>query len=315
MIDAIKYLCPWELRRTESFIIPKGPSFSKAPIKYCQIGGCDVSFKLPKWKNDKLHNQLGPKFGDWESLPMNDQLYPGWTSSIMMYVVWKFIGPWFTGQAAIVNASITLQKPRKANNTASFFHPVAFEQAVTQLKAFQLCPEKYTTSKYEYTAPVNWRPLDLPVPAVYFETIPVDNSGYRHEECWLAVNDDLLVNFSFRIDQAYPGDNTEVDKKIDRQPMKDLVLQVVNSLNVSLSPELQTKIDSIKENNPNIAISETCAPLDLKSYESELAKAIKDDEKAKQDELDRRAKQPDNIAAEIIRRVKENPELLKSKNQ
>ncbi|KEQ18208.1 hypothetical protein [Endozoicomonas numazuensis] len=272
MVSWLKYN-RLEFRRTKGFCTPMGPNFKRASYYRCQLAGNDFVIGLPQnnpqYKGSSInyrrikynHNYLPDQlFREYENPDQN------WRYQLIMNRSWAFMGPWFSGVKAEVNMGLCVLEPVGINENASFFHPRAFEAGVANFlnssaHAYDKIP---LSSKPRWTAPVNWQVLGhLTVPMVKFDELPPSYEKTAPERCFVfPLGDHCLGLVSFDIDKYYNGSAEKEAHLIDDKPMDELIDNIINSIQLTLSPEAQAQYDRVMAECPDMRVTEDFPPLD-----------------------------------------------------
>ncbi|MAE35937.1 MAG: hypothetical protein CMH97_12070 [Oceanospirillaceae bacterium] len=152
----------------------------------------------------------------------------------------------------------------EANPRLNFMHPKALEAASLSYLTANYGHEVIDRDSGEmnYIAPLNWSVVtQLDIPAVQFDSESTAGSADPERHVFIPISKLHIAHFSFNTVQNASGTREEVDKQVDPAPFKELVDNIVGSIQVTLSPEAQADWDEIKKNNPDAKVSETCAPL------------------------------------------------------
>jgi len=243
----------YKLRKAKGLVIPKGPSFARAKTTRCDIDGTIIKFKAPKHRKSIFSSapilparachldEMKFRSNYSEDIKVSDN----WETFQFFFNSWAFYGPWFTGALAYLNVYFDLVKPVKyKNNDFSLFHPRAFEKIVGDYLTNE--HSHYTSDsmggKHHYIAPVNWQPLpDYPVVAVRLEVRP-DLAVARDAVQYLVffpITDKVMARILFIPSQRLALSQEELDKRVDRSTMLKLMNDIIDSIELTLSPEAQ----------------------------------------------------------------------------
>ncbi|MCX2778453.1 hypothetical protein OQJ46_13085 [Microbulbifer thermotolerans] len=271
MRNYIKYP-PFEWREHKGQCIPRGPSFRWAREVTIRLTNCTLALRLPRHAPEP-----GGDSGEWRILPRiyelegrnhNDRRMPSqsWRYEGIVARNWAFYGPWFTGCMGKVHFSLVGLRLSEPNPQINFLHPKALETAALSYITASWGHEVYGSKPY-YQAPLNWTPLhELPVPTLCFDMKRVIQAGVRYRFIFFPVGRDKLIKISFSCYQYATGTQEEIDARISPEPMLELVENILGSLQVSLSPELQREVDAVREAYPDAAVSPDCPPLDWPAH-------------------------------------------------
>ncbi len=257
-----------EFREPEGLCTPQGPSFKWARPVSCCLANSLLQLTLPRHAPDQSFvEQRQPKRDnvlDFPSREEDAETLPdqSWEYHWALGRHFAFYGPWFTGVQGELIIDVCVSEPKKPQSDASYFHPRAFEQTVASYLDSYYGHIEYE-GKPQWQAPVNWRPVHtLPVPAARFDLLPSpDEQGNPIHFCMLPINDQRLLSISFTFDQLCTGLLAERDTKIDRQPMWELVENILGSLQLTLSDEAQQQLARVEAECPDMSLIEEFAPL------------------------------------------------------
>ncbi len=269
MRNFIKY-SKFKLRDRPGSCTPVGPNFSAAKLLSVQLAGTHLQFRAPRHdpspygrvrqiRMKKAYSLSHPRVLNWNMQPSQS-----WKSTKIFFREWSFCGPWFTGFMGDVSCYLEVIELNEPNPTVNFMHPQALETAalafLTATYGHSVYREK--TGEMHYVGPLNWSTVEqLEVPSVQFNSERLMNGAASERHVFIPISRRHIAYFSIRTLQSASGTRKEVDKKVDPAPFKELVDNIVGSIQVTLSPEAQADWDEIKKNNPDAKVSETCAPL------------------------------------------------------
>ncbi len=245
----------YKLRKAKSLITPKGPNFSSAKTIQCDIDGTVIKFKAPKHR--PLISGEEPTFPA-HSYHLNDMFFrssyqegfnisDNWETFRLLENAWAFYGPWFTGSVAELAMYATLIRPINSdNNDFSLFHPRAFEKIIGDYltNSFSTYTNEFMENKHEYIAPINWKPLTrFPMVAARLQVEPdikVGRGTIRYF-VFLPITDKVMLCIQFVPSQLLSLSQEELDKRINRSSMLQLMNNIIDSIELTLSPEAQTQ--------------------------------------------------------------------------
>jgi len=240
----------YKLREAKGLVTPKGPGFSSAKTITCDIDGTVIKFNAPKHRpmfgNEPIFPKPTYKLNEIifrttysEGFDMNDN----WDAYQLFYHSWTFYGPWFTGALAKLDMFIDLIKPvNYENNDFSLFHPRAFEKIVGDYLTNEYSHYKSDSrgGEHHYLAPVNWQPLSgFPVVAVRLEVEPniaIVGNTTRYL-VFFPITDKVMASVLFDLSRLRALSQEELDKRVDRSSMLALMENIINSIQVELSPQ------------------------------------------------------------------------------
>ena len=239
-----------KLREPDGLVIPKGPSFSRAQTISCDIDGTTLHFKAPKHQPRRSsHKELTParRFHMEEMIFRSNynediSVSDNWKTFDLFHRSWAFNGPWFTGSLAEMYMYFTLVKPVNYENMDfSLFHPRAFENIVADYLSNE--HSKYIdkdNGKHLFIAPVDWQPLSkLPVVAVRLQVVPDETITYSTIDhfVFFPIAEQVMACIHFIPSQLRPLPQEELDKLVSRSTMYELMDNIIDSIQLTLSPE------------------------------------------------------------------------------
>lgn len=238
----------YKLREPKSHVIPKGPGFTWARKITCDIDGTVISFKAPKHRPRKSnHEPILPKRAyNLEDMIFRSNYSTGfkvsdnWDVFELFHNTWAFNGPWFTGCLAELEMFFKLVRPKHYGSDFSLFHPRAFEKIIGDYltNEFSTYIDEDKANKYHYIAPVNWQPLTtLPVVAVRLQVVPdesVSRDTIRHF-VFFPITDQILACIQFIPSQLRAASQEELDRRVSRTTMYELMDDIINSIELKLS--------------------------------------------------------------------------------
>lgn len=236
-----------ELRKQTEFISPKGPSFDWAPWYNLNIQGTHIKIKVPNHKS-----VVSAEGDDTTTVPDLKTIYSkrydknGISLHFyeLIYRNWSFYGPWFTGSMGLIKMQASILSPVNIPEGLNYFHPRALEASIVDALTHAYGHLFSVDGKQqEWLAPMNWQPLKkFPCIAARFDVI--NNLSAKKGPDYFFVmplSKHHYLNITFDISRA--GVFTDkvpkptVDEWIDREPFIKLVNQVLDSVQVTLSPQ------------------------------------------------------------------------------
>lgn len=267
MRNFIKY-SPLKLRKQKGLCIPRGPSFASARLIRANLLDNILEFRAPKHSptsdesieekkvSSSIHKLNGRNHSDRE-MPSQS-----WKTANLFWRKWAFYGPWFTGDMGTASCHVSGIHTSIPSEHANYLNPRAFETAVLGFITALWGHELYEKGIPYYKAPLNWTPLNqLPVPAVSFGIEATKIPTYMDKYVLFPVSKNRIICFSFSYLQHCSGSQEEIDKKISPKPMQELIDNIIDTIQLTLSPETQSAVDEIKKTCPNLSVSTNCAPL------------------------------------------------------
>ncbi|WP_347332539.1 hypothetical protein [Marinimicrobium locisalis] len=251
-----------KLREPKQLVVPKGPSFRWARTISSDLDGTLISFKAPRHSPRRANHlptfpqrryRSGSQSGG--SMPFrsmyNEQkaekgVKDHFDKLEFFYHAWAFNGPWFSGTVAELGMSFDFIKAINFPKSMSLFHPRAMEQVIGENLTFMYSYHLDSTRDYvqEFDAPVNWQPLHhLPVNAVRMEAVPRNFSAHktRNQLVFFPISDNVMAKLFFRPSRILGLPRSELDKRVSVAPMYELMDNIINSIQLELSPEARAQ--------------------------------------------------------------------------
>lgn len=254
MIDWLKYY-PLHLRDGKKTDSVKGPSFSSARSILLDFKGNVIHLKAPRHRTISGYNPIyvtGKKAhlaNEFRTLRGATQ---NWEHSILLYRSWDYRIEWFGGDSGGlgIDVSVLRRKEETAFESGSFFYPAAFESAIANFMNTSYGIQKKGTA-FTAKAPVNWQARNhLPVFSCSFELWKRDLLNEIYFIFPLTNQHLCAISFNFSV--------------VDQEPVsqaRELVSQIINSVQLELSPDSQAQLDRVKQEIGELKLSEEFAPL------------------------------------------------------
>ena len=247
-----------KLREPKGLVTPKGPHFKWARTITSEYEGTEITFNAPRHRprppNPKAYR---PQRRYTKESPLSFRNYYGeeeaarglpdhWRKADFFYHSWAFNGPWFTGAVGQLELSFRLVRVVNYPQDMSLFHPRALEQVIgdylTDMYAHHI---DFTRGDIQvFHAPVNWQPLNhLPVNGARMEVVSEDFSPHRtiKRMIFFPISNDTMATLIFWPSRIKNYPRSELDKRVNEQPMLDLMENIIDSLQLKLSPEAQAQ--------------------------------------------------------------------------
>ena len=259
-----------KLRPRREYSIPAGPIFRFAWKRRINLLGSWLEFHAPG--HAPAPNRANVKRGPF-SYPYADHFSDrtcghmpseSWEESPLFSRTWDFYGSWFIGRMGRVQCRGAVLHPKYLGKSINFLHPKAFESAVLgyiTAESGHIADEDNGTP-YQL-GPLNWHPIKgMSVPAVVFDLRQtVYHSGGNYRLLFFPISAERVVVFSFSYTQYCTGPLEEMDSKISPKPLLELIDNIINSMYLTPSAELQQAIDQVKQQCPDLSVSPECQPL------------------------------------------------------
>ncbi|AZZ94057.1 hypothetical protein EUZ85_26395 [Hahella sp. KA22] len=252
--------------------IPIGPDFSKAEAIQISLSGTKVSFLMNRHLPDGFYEEYISPSGEYNLFDSN--LYETDRRKIgeeacykeLRYIVplrrcWAFRGQAFTGYAAQVDATVSVQRITPSSKDFSLLRPDHFQQFITDALTTEY-GHLVSNGRSKFDAPVNWKPDSRhPIHAVSFEVTPVTSGDDRKVIYAFPVDHEVCVFIYFHLLQYEPGELSKKDAMVSPKPLYELVESIISSVKIELSASALNELEQIKSTHSSAKISKTLSPL------------------------------------------------------
>ncbi len=277
MMNWLKYY-PVKLRLAKKIESPEYVDLTHVKEQECTLLGSRLSFKAPRHRPQSSTIQGSSSLRKFEILSQGPMSFidglmsnDNWEYIPLFNRYWAFYGSWFSGVQTELHYSFTVIIKPEHQQGVSYFHPRAFENAIAD----------YLNTKYGFKAyggepswsgPLNWKPVDyLPVFGVVFEIIPTkNNENSGNQSFFFPVSDKHIVEVSMKHVYSAMGTIEERKAKFDSRPMEKLANDIINSIRLELSPEIQAQWDRVKAECPDMSLVKDFAPLKWPTSEAKI---------------------------------------------
>lgn len=279
-----------KLRDSNMLIIPKGPSFNASRWVRIRISGTAIEFKIPKHRPRHSNNEQVIPEREYSHARLNflskfreEDLAIGrknnWEEMLLLWRSWAFNGPWFTGTVGELSLSLRLIRPINYTQQFSLFHPRAMEMIISDYLTFLYGHRlnKFRNNIQEYVAPLDWQPLNtLPVNVASLRVESHDFTPYRRNSrmVFFPIADDIMVLFSFDPSRLKNLPKAEMDKLVNPQPMYDMIDNIINSIQLKLSPEAQARQAKAVEGLTDTSLVRNFPPIKWDKLDEQTTQAI-----------------------------------------
>ena len=263
-----------KLRQQTDFCIPKGPSFKRAGLIKFSIGGTEISLRAPRHKSQFAYKEAiqPPKECEYNHLMMKPvrQKRKQWLSHSLFMRSWRFNGPWFSGSVGELSMSISLITPSSFYTKVSFFRPKAFESAIADFLKYCYGHDFFEGAQ-SWLAPVDWGLVSSwPCPAATFYVRANAGSISSPDRYFVfPVTDTHFIEVYFNLHRAGPGPQEEKDQVISISPLEKLSTDIMNSIQVKLSPEALAQQAKALEGLEDTSLSESFPPIKFTTPEQD----------------------------------------------
>ena len=243
---------PYKFRRQTVHLVPKSPGAGwLSQVKSC-VNGNEISIQVPGNKNRLYIKTINPR----RVLTLRNNDFKRYVSDrpdweyFPLVARWRdFNGPWFTGTLGGLGIFVGVLRKIRPNPDVSLFHPRTFEASIADFMKFCHGDEfSRNNTVQDWLAPVGWQSLQgFPCVAAKFDAI-TNPDVRRSERCrylFLPLSDQYLLEVSMPITRVLPFIHSseepedDTDAWISEEPMKALADQILDSLQVRLSPEAE----------------------------------------------------------------------------
>ena len=182
------------------------------------------------------------------------------------YHEWAFYGPWFTGAVASLEMIARLTKVINCPESLSLFHPRALEQVIGDFLTHIYSRHVDITRDgiHEFKAPSHWQPLHhLPVNAVWLQVKSEDFSPHRTILNWVffPIADHQMMSILFRPSRFKNLPRSELDKRVSAEPLHELMENIINGIELELSPEAKAQQTRALEGLEDTSLTKDYPPL------------------------------------------------------
>ena len=253
----------------------RGPYFAKPRSNQWRFGDCVLHFKAP-WANPILgfdgngRTVAGTSAGRGDILTANLKPIYGssdaptheWSRRLFYDNTWYFVGPWFTGNEARLQAgglliSADQQSPFSQMN---LFHPKVFESAIASYLDNSFGYRR-AGKRPHYRGPLNWRvhTVSNDIRAVACDIHYIANGGKDNPDLLRLVLIPISPQHFIRFDFDFGG--ASIHDEMRYKPMLALCNSIIDSMRLEVGPATQTEWNKVKATCPDMAITDTFAEL------------------------------------------------------
>jgi len=270
----------------------RGPYFTKAREKKWIFGDIGFYFSAPpanpvlglgnRWESvDSLKPGLTNILkGNWERVYSGNREAPPdfWDRDLFYANTWYFVGPWFVGRQAALSAYATLISADKDSKflNASFFHPRVFEMAIADYLDTNYGYQR-SGKKPSYRGPLSWYvlPLSATIQAVVCDLHFIHNGGKENPNLirlvYFPVTDHQFVQVMFDF-----GGVAVYRDEVRTKPLMALCDSIIDSMYMEVGESTLAKWNKVKEECPDMSITEQFGELPWPLFKDKPAKARKE---------------------------------------
>lgn len=259
---------------------PRGPNIRRARPVTIRIAGSELHIRVPR------HNPSSSSMQQYNLFLGRDALAQGlfsargrepmvndhWGFASALTRRWAFWGPWMSGCKAELHFGITVvgRLPGHEFPNTSFFHPRAFETAITQYLNDRYGHNRWGSSEDDprsrHMGPFDWQTHNhLPVFSASCKICDTARDGKTlridlfERLFFFPVTERHFVRMSFH--QYLYAYDAQGNITFDPSPVQALQDAVFNSMTLELSSEAQASYDKVKAECPDMRLTETFPPL------------------------------------------------------
>jgi len=274
-----------KLRQQTEYCVPQGPSFQRArPIQF-SISGTEISLRAPRHNSNFSYKEaIQPrKENEYKHLMMRParQHSKRWLHHNLFMRSWRFNGPWFSGFLGELSMRIALITPEDSDQQTSLFRPKAFENGATDYLQYCYAKDVFEGAQ-SWLAPVDWQVVSSwPCPAATFYVRANAGSISSPKRYFLfPVTDKHFIEVYFNLHRGGAGLQEEKDKHISLSTIEQLSTDIINSIQIKLSPEALAQQTKALEGLEDTQLCDSFPPIKFTTPEQDA-----EYEKYLQDEL------------------------------
>jgi len=255
-----------KLRQQTEYFVPQGPSFQRArPIKF-SIGGTEISLRAPRHNSQFSYKEAikPPKKCEYNHLIMKParQHSKRWQYHNLFMRSWRFNGPWLSGSVGELSMRIALITPNEPDQKVSFFRPKAFENEIADFLKYCYGKDVFEVAQ-SWLAPVDWQVVN-PWPchaATFYVRANAGSISSPKRYFIFPVSDKHFIEVDFKLHRGGAGLQEERDKLISLSTIEQLTTDIMNSIQIKLSPEAQEQQAKAFEGCEDTTLSVKFPPL------------------------------------------------------
>jgi hypothetical protein len=245
--DSCMFNWSWRLRKQTELVSPKSSSFRWALWYHLFLSGTHIKLKVPRHKSH-VAVECCDTFGQVEikdlSFSTRERHGKRQRSVAVIARKWRFYGPWFTGDMGSISFSGAVISALQPTLGLNYFHPRALEAAIAEYLTVDYSHEfSLDRKRQDWIAPVNWRQQPgFPCIAARFDVVHSDIE-HKGPHSYLIFPLTKTHYFVFECSMSRPPVFTDIKPEpalndwIDPKPFLTLIDQVLNSVQIELSPQ------------------------------------------------------------------------------
>ncbi|MFT7374387.1 MAG: hypothetical protein ACI9T9_003093 [Oleiphilaceae bacterium] len=259
-----------KLRKQSEFCIPQGPSFNRAEKINFEVDGTEISFCAPRHSSHFSSKEViqPRKENRYDHLMMRPyKSYDRrWLYNALLRRSWGFYGAWLTGYMGELSMRVALVTPGELNQGISFFRPKAFENALADYLQYQYADDIHEGAQ-KWLAPLDWQVVNSC--ATFYVRANVGNIAAPDRYFLFPISDKHFIEVYFNLHRAGAGSQEEKDKHISLSTIEQLSTDIINSIQIKLSPEALAQQAKALEGLEDTQLSEHFPPMKFTTPEQD----------------------------------------------
>jgi len=266
------FYVPFKFQKLTEYTTPRGPNFNWGWPMNFTVNGNKIHLHAPFNRASGPHgpsNPHGPR-PDYnldglylKSISSKDNI---WGSLPILYKVWDFYGPWFTGRLARLEFRMHILTPREIKEDSSYFHPRTFESVIADFLTYRYKGDVSDGRQRSFT-PINWQPIEsLPCIAARCEVAPnkrINGSDIKYYAFFPISDHHLIVLFFYMSrDRIYIGsERQDREISVNKAPVEELITNILNSIELTLTLETKELQRKAVEGLDDTSVTKSFLPL------------------------------------------------------
>ncbi|MAE35582.1 MAG: hypothetical protein CMH97_10210 [Oceanospirillaceae bacterium] len=200
-----------------------------------------------------------------------------WTKELFYENTWYFVGQWFSGEKSLLIMRGILNTVQDGSQLKglNLFHPRVFESAIANYFDHSYGYKRYG-KRPDYRAPLNWKVLQLSesIQGVQFDLHYIANGGKDNPELVRVVA--FPVNSSQFVIIYFDMKVLILDDEITTKPTIALCDSIIDSMRLKVGKKTLSEWENVKENCPDMSLSETMGEYQWPLFEEKPSKKPKE---------------------------------------
>ncbi|WP_027330539.1 hypothetical protein [Marinimicrobium agarilyticum] len=268
MLNALKHL-PFAWRDRDEFCTP-GPEYSKRKTVAFLAGGNIVSLDLPPHRPADRNICRGETPSRTiEQIERGAPAYlennQGWQTTPVLIRRWAFWGPWLTGHKGDLHLSVSVvsRADERDYPNANFFHPKAFEYALSCYFTDFYGTRRTTNNQPHWSGPIKWKVQNsLPIFSATCELekhAPPYGKGLNRHFLLFPITPKhfvtvvLIARINSRDGKGYP--------LFDTTPILNLRDAILRSVKVELGDKSKETIKALEADYGELTLTDAFEPM------------------------------------------------------